>query len=158
MIMTFTTWTQDINWTYIRHSENVLDVFCTSYILSSYVLCPGVTGSWHRKTVFWVNLCFSLHFIDINYYRCMKLIFSAFQRFSLKEKVNFKREFWQFLLVSFGECFRGCFSLVTWILLCFQVSCTLWVFNSHSLLDKLFKVARFSDNFRENGSYSLKFT
>ena len=31
--------TQDVNWTYIRHSEDVLDVFWTSYVRSIYGLC-----------------------------------------------------------------------------------------------------------------------
>ena len=33
------TWTQDVNWTYKRRSEDVLDVFWTSYARSIYVLC-----------------------------------------------------------------------------------------------------------------------
>ena len=33
------TWTQDVNWTYERRSEDVLDVFWTSYAHSIYVLC-----------------------------------------------------------------------------------------------------------------------
>ena len=35
-----TPWTQDLNWTYISRSENVLDVFWTSYVSSIYVLYP----------------------------------------------------------------------------------------------------------------------
>ena len=31
--------TQDVNWTYIRRSEDVLHVFWTSYVRSIYVLC-----------------------------------------------------------------------------------------------------------------------
>ena len=38
---------QDINWTYIRRSEIVLDVFWTSYVRSIYILCPG--GTFLRK-------------------------------------------------------------------------------------------------------------
>ena len=30
---------QDVNWTYIRRSEDVLDLFWTSYVRSIYVLC-----------------------------------------------------------------------------------------------------------------------
>ena len=38
--MTFTTpQTQDVNWIYIRPSEDVLDFFWTSYVRSIYVLC-----------------------------------------------------------------------------------------------------------------------
>ena len=33
--------TQDVNWAYIRHSEDVLDVFWTSYVRSINVLSPG---------------------------------------------------------------------------------------------------------------------
>ena len=40
--------TQDLNWTYIRHSEDVQDVFWTSYVRSIYVLFLG--GS------VWINL------------------------------------------------------------------------------------------------------
>ena len=36
--------TQNINWTYIRRSEDVLDVFRTFYVRSIYVLCP--LGTW----------------------------------------------------------------------------------------------------------------
>ena len=32
----------DVNWTYIRHSEDVLDVFWTSYVRSIYVLTSCV--------------------------------------------------------------------------------------------------------------------
>ena len=34
-----TPWTQDVNWTYIRRSEDVLDVSWKSYVCSIYVLC-----------------------------------------------------------------------------------------------------------------------
>ena len=34
-------WTMNVNWTYIRHSEDVQDVFRTSYVRSIYFLCPG---------------------------------------------------------------------------------------------------------------------
>ena len=34
-----TSQTQDVNWTHIRRSEDVSDVFWTSYVLSVYVLC-----------------------------------------------------------------------------------------------------------------------
>ena len=34
-----TSWTQDTNWTYIRHSEHIKDVFWTSFVRSIYVLC-----------------------------------------------------------------------------------------------------------------------
>ena len=35
---------QDVNWTYIRRSEDVLDVFWTSYVRSIYVLCLWGNG------------------------------------------------------------------------------------------------------------------
>ena len=35
------TWTQDVNWTYIRHSDDLQEVFWTSYVRWIYVLCPG---------------------------------------------------------------------------------------------------------------------
>ena len=31
--------TQDANWTYLRRSEDILDVFWTSYVRLIYVLC-----------------------------------------------------------------------------------------------------------------------
>ena len=34
-----TRWTQDVNWAYIRRSEDVLHVFWTSYVRLIYVLC-----------------------------------------------------------------------------------------------------------------------
>ena len=39
-------WTKDVNWTYIRHSEDVQGVFWTSYVHSIYVLCPGDQDTW----------------------------------------------------------------------------------------------------------------
>ena len=37
-----TSWSQDVNWMYVRRSEeDIQDVFWTSYLLSIYVLCPG---------------------------------------------------------------------------------------------------------------------
>ena len=40
--------TQGVNWTYIRRSEDVLDVFWTSYVRSFYVLClQGYYGNYH---------------------------------------------------------------------------------------------------------------
>ena len=32
---------KNVNWTYTKRSENVLDVFWKSYVRSIYVLCPG---------------------------------------------------------------------------------------------------------------------
>ena len=40
----------DVNWTYIRRSENVVDVFWRSYAHSIYVLCPG--SSNHLSHIF----------------------------------------------------------------------------------------------------------
>ena len=39
----FTPWTEDVNWTYVRRSEEILDLFWSSYTLSIYVLCTGGT-------------------------------------------------------------------------------------------------------------------
>ena len=39
----FTPWTQDANWMYIRRSEDVLNVFLTSYVRSICVFCSGAT-------------------------------------------------------------------------------------------------------------------
>ena len=38
-ILHYTQYTQGINWTYLGGSEDVLDVFWTSYVRSFYVLC-----------------------------------------------------------------------------------------------------------------------
>ena len=43
--------TQDVSWTYIRRSEDVLDVFWTSYVRSIYVLCR--LGRHHMNVKFW---------------------------------------------------------------------------------------------------------
>ena len=38
---------QDVNWMYVRHSEDVLEVFWTSYVRSMYFLClRGITVSY----------------------------------------------------------------------------------------------------------------
>ena len=60
-----TPWTQDVNWTYIRCSKDVLDFFRTLYVRSIYVLRPEdkcccycyiVTGDEGLKEVL-VTLC-----------------------------------------------------------------------------------------------------
>ena len=38
------TWTQDVNWAYIKRSEDLKDVFWTSWVCSIYVLCPEGGG------------------------------------------------------------------------------------------------------------------
>ena len=42
-------WTQEVNLLYIRSSEEVLDVFWTSYVRLIYVLCPG--GLWNISQI-----------------------------------------------------------------------------------------------------------
>ena len=37
--MTLSAWAQDKNWTYIRRSEDIQNVFWTSYVPTVYVLC-----------------------------------------------------------------------------------------------------------------------
>ena len=44
--------TQHVNWTYIRRSEDVLDVFWTSYVRSVYVLCWRGYNSFENLKVF----------------------------------------------------------------------------------------------------------
>ena len=44
--------TQDVNWTYIRRSEDVLDVFWMSYVRSIYVLC--LLGRHYMNVKFWL--------------------------------------------------------------------------------------------------------
>ena len=41
IITILTPWVQDVNWAYLRRSEDVLDIFWTSDVHSIYVLCPG---------------------------------------------------------------------------------------------------------------------
>ena len=36
-----TPWTQDVDWQYIRRSEDVKNVFWASYVRPIYILCPG---------------------------------------------------------------------------------------------------------------------
>ena len=36
-----TSWAQDVNWKYIRRSEEAQGVFWTSYVRSIYILCSG---------------------------------------------------------------------------------------------------------------------
>ena len=43
--------TQDINWTYIGRSEDILDVFWTSYVRSIYVLC--LRGGFNDNGASW---------------------------------------------------------------------------------------------------------
>ena len=51
LIQRYTYWTQDVNWTYIRRSGDVVNAFWTSYIRSIYVLCLG------RCFSFWTWAC-----------------------------------------------------------------------------------------------------
>ena len=46
-----TPWTQDVNWTYIRRSADVQDVFWKSYVRSIYILCPG--GNLQKNPAFY---------------------------------------------------------------------------------------------------------
>ena len=49
MTKRLTPYTQEVNWTYIRRSEDVLDVFWTSYVRSIYALCLRDTFvSWRN--------------------------------------------------------------------------------------------------------------
>ena len=41
IFLVFTPWKQDVTLTYIKCSEDVLDVFWTCHICSIFVLCPG---------------------------------------------------------------------------------------------------------------------
>ena len=45
-------WTQNVNWTYLRRSEDVQDVFWTSYVRSIYVLC---LEGWNSTAIFTAN-------------------------------------------------------------------------------------------------------
>lgn len=40
---------QNITWTYLRHSEGVLNVFWTSFVRWIYVLCPGGKHLFFQK-------------------------------------------------------------------------------------------------------------
>ena len=48
-------WTQDVNWTCIRRSENVLDIFWTSYVRSMYGLVLPVSKSIAKQIIFLIN-------------------------------------------------------------------------------------------------------
>ena len=37
----YSSWTQDLNWTYVRHSKDLMEVSWTSFVPSTYFLCPG---------------------------------------------------------------------------------------------------------------------
>ena len=45
-----TTWIQDVNWTYVRRWQDILDVYWVSYMRSIYVQCSGESECRkHRK-------------------------------------------------------------------------------------------------------------
>ena len=48
-----TPWEQDVSWTYIRRSEDFLDVFWTSYVRSVYLLCPVWWNSSQLSITCW---------------------------------------------------------------------------------------------------------
>ena len=62
-ILLVTPQTQDANWTYIRRSEDVQDVFWTSYVRSIYVLCLRGRSIHQRK---WMVFSRSSHFPNMN--------------------------------------------------------------------------------------------
>lgn len=49
----FTLWIckLDVNWTYIRHSKDVLDIFCTSYVRSIYILQDEYKGRYLSQSI-----------------------------------------------------------------------------------------------------------
>ena len=49
---------QDVNSTYIRRSEDVLDVFWTSYVRSIYVLCLLASHTWKEKRLIQFSILF----------------------------------------------------------------------------------------------------
>ena len=58
-----TLWAQDVNWTYIRHSKEVQDVFWTLYVHSICVMCLGGTHSLFEFHIgFAVDSCFVFFF------------------------------------------------------------------------------------------------
>ena len=50
-------WTKDINWTYRRRSEEVLNVYWMSYVHLIYVLCPGVRNCRSNELVVPWKIC-----------------------------------------------------------------------------------------------------
>ena len=51
--------TQDVNWTYIRRSEGVQDVFWTSYVRSIYVFC--LLGPTFCSLSIYFRFCFGIY-------------------------------------------------------------------------------------------------
>ena len=73
----YTLWAQEVNWTYIRRSEDVLDVFLTSYVHSIYVLCPGGNQCYlFNQQVFCKTLC----------KHCVKIVTLGLTGFIYKQK------------------------------------------------------------------------
>ena len=70
--------TQDVNWTYIRRSEDVQDVFWTPYVRLIYVLClrGGNHSQWTQIIVKFCSLTIDLKTWDIRwefkFRRCLK--------------------------------------------------------------------------------------
>ena len=78
-------WTQDVNWTYIRRSENDLDVFWSCYVCSIYVLCPvwfetkqlfSSRNSMLQQEKLFCNICYYIQFSVLIYQ--FSLIYSVF--------------------------------------------------------------------------------
>ena len=62
LVLWMSPWAQDVNWTYIRRSEDAMDIFWTSYVRSIYVLCPG---GWMQ--IIWNRECFTWNISDYDY-------------------------------------------------------------------------------------------
>ena len=101
--------TQDVNWTYTIHSEDVLDVFWTSYVRPIYVLC--LLG------ILWTSYLFSRQIIAV---------WADIPSFKFNKKIKLKNVFkkfldtsWKFMMITFKGLleylflqtfFNSCFS------------------------------------------------
>ena len=107
--------TQDVNWTYIRRSEDVLDVFWTSYVRSVYVL--GLRGGAFIEFLlipeyFSLFCFFEVLQSDFKNSQCVKIVqiwsffwsvFSEFElnttvwRINLRIQCKYEKSIWTFL-------------------------------------------------------------
>ena len=87
-------WTQDINWTYIRRLQDILDLFWTSYVRSIYDLCPEVENIMFCD-IFKVSRSKvnPLKFIYVPSYICRRSPI-PWLPFLNPEKVNSETTFW----------------------------------------------------------------
>ena len=117
----FTQYTQDVNWTYIRRSEDVLDVFWTPYVRSVCVLCLlGLSTIDQQKNCVFVFCLNTLLNGNYNIYQMIiiRVLVDFLKKYDVTENLENmttnKENFWIQSVQNCIDCDRRC--IIFWIL------------------------------------------